>query len=173
MWQRNNQTHLMYWAWHLVSLVRGHSMSEKGHGRTYKLRSTMKMRDLLFTISHTSIGEHWTKSVCIQISKERGFMLVLLSYATHSYRMLWMPEFYSGLEVIRQIKGKGKGGLLNVIPHRRLGEHSKQCYFFPALLLYCSLGSCSWAATRSRTATERNFSLTTTKKKEKEKNCTG
>ena len=57
-----------------------------------------------------------------------------------------------------------KGGLLNVIGHWRLGEHSKQHRSFPALLLYCSPGSYVWATTRNRTVTEINVSLTTEKK---------
>lgn len=160
MWQRNDQTHLMDCAW--VSLVRGHYLTEEGYGRIYKIESTNEKRDLLFTVSHTSTGEHWTKSECaFKISRKIFFMLVLRSYVTHFHRMLWMPEFYPGLKVIRH---KDKNEARTTKCHWRLGECGKLCYFFPALLLYCSLGSHLWATTRNRIVSEMNFSLTTKKK---------
>lgn len=165
MWQRNDQTHLMDCAW--VSLVRGHYLTKEGYCRIYKIESTMEKRDLLFTVSHTSIGKHWTKSECaFKISRKIFFMLVLRSCVTHFHRMLWMPEFYPGLKMIRQ---KDKNKVRTTKCHWRLEERSKLCYFFPAVLWYCSLGGHLWATTRNRIVTEMNFSLITKKKKKNKK----
>lgn len=50
--------HVMDCACDLVSVARGHYVTEEGCGRIYKIGSTVAIRDSLFTVSHTSPGEH-------------------------------------------------------------------------------------------------------------------
>lgn len=118
---------------------------------------------------HCFSYKHWRAlkkvRVCIQNKqKERVFMLVLLSYATHFYRKLWMPEIYTGSKVIRHIKDKNEGRTTKC--HWSLEAwRTQQIALLPPALLHRSLGSRLWATTRNRIVSEMNFILTTKKPK--------